>query len=140
MRDADQGAVGVLVGLAADDVHDQPGRVGLEVGDVECGELAAPQRRGEGQQQQRPVADLGGPVAGPQVRFGTVCVASRMRSTSEVHSGGAPRWVVPRSRRSPRSTPRIAGAPVGSSCPASRCALAIADKRRVSVVIRVVAA
>ncbi len=55
--DCDLRAFLLLVGLSAGDHHQQPARrVEGEMFDVERDELGAPERGGEAEQQQRPVA------------------------------------------------------------------------------------
>lgn len=98
-------------------VTQEAGGLGRDVGEVECGELGAAQRGGEREQDQRGVAGaLGAAVVDP----GDDRVDLGHRHWPACRVGA-----VPRLRRRPWRTWRMASWPVGSTAPARRCSKSI---------------
>lgn len=111
--DADDLAAAGGVGLGAADGDQQAGWLGLEVGEGEGGELAAAQRGGVPEQDERGVA--GARRGGAVVRS----MQATMARISATVSGRAWRMgAVPRLRRSPRRTRPTVWWVVGSATPA----------------------
>jgi hypothetical protein len=112
-----------LVGLRAAQTQHRPFALEADVADVEPDELAAPQRPGEPNEQQRPIAHVDAAVA-------AVARADRSSPTSSAVLG---RGATPRSRQIPARVARTTPCAVGDSCPAARCITVIAASLRRSV-------